>query len=225
MELPYQDTLFRLPGEATESAEAPRFQTPERVEFLKTARLVARLAFAPISPAFADLGGGIENAQFKAQDLVYGTFIDNYKPWKKEITAAFEQFNLPVLGTDVLLKMTIEDKNRFAHFYTYFVEHLRGRSGVLRAPGSALTDYLAGYHFEDDEAARQYGEELKELRAILMNYPLYDTLHNRSQDDKPTRKVRDTYVNNYLLKYGTPVLALDTHLDKYKFAPISDQGR
>lgn len=222
-----QDPLFFLPGETTVLPEDP-LERPVDPGELQLRRRIARLAFVPHNSTYADLGGGTEQAEFEANDLVYGKFLDNYEPWKTDIAQVFNQFNLPMLlDPNTLMSMTQEHKRVLAHHFTRYVDTIGSRSRVLRTPGSAASEDFAAYGFNGDDAdakASAYGEELEELHDVLTRSPVHKQLREISIKDKPLLARRNAFLTIYKERHGVPVLVLDKQSNKYRFIPIDDKA-
>lgn len=206
---PPQDTLMDNP-------DAVRYEEGLSPDHLARQREFARRAVR-FSEAYGDLGGGIQSAA-EAVEIGdrYGEFADNFKPWKKDIRAAFEQFDLTKLSVDEIRKMTKADQELLALHFDHYVDTISSRGRNLATPGAEGGQLYGEYPFTDEQQAVTYGRELLEFAQAIQLSEEYDLLHAKSEELKDKKSNRDQFVGKDKRKNGPIVVAFDTRDQKLR---------
>jgi len=206
----------RMSDEEFENKLAARYEMPLEIRSIQRARQMARLAFRPASPAYAEYAG-TESYEFAINEAdPYGEFLDNYQPWKADIATAFDQFNAPLLTTGAIHAMTKDDKISLAHHFTQYVDSIESRSRVLGVEGSKDDERFQRYNFATDTDAIAYSHELQNFHQVITSSEGYKLLKSISQFDKPSRINRSKYVKRDSQKQGTPFVVFDTRDEKLR---------
>ena len=214
LELP----LFPLPPQNTlmDNPDAVRYEEGLSPDHQAAKRSIARSA-TRFSEAYGDLGGGMQTAAENVElSDYYGEFIDGFEPWKKDIDAAFEQFDIARLSTDEIHKMTKTDQELLALYFDHYVDALISRGHYLATPGAEGSSLYAEYPFANEQQATVYGRELLGFAQAIQLSEEYDLLHAKSKDLKPKSHDRNNFVLNDRKKHGEPVVAFDTRDQKLR---------
>lgn len=202
--------------ELVENTDAVRFEEGESPDHLAVKRSIARSA-TRFSEAYGDLGGSMQTAAENVElSDRYGEFIDGFESWKKDIDAAFEQFDIARLSTDEIHKMTKADQELLALYFDHYVDTLISRGHYLATPGAEGSSLYAEYPFANEQQATVYGRELLGFAQAIQLSAEYDLLHAKSKDLKPKSHDRNSFVLKDRKKHGEPVVAFDTYDQKLR---------
>lgn len=213
-----------LPEFATPQPEEAdtRYETAPSMDDLQFAREMGRNALQlRMSEAQNDLGGGIESAQLEdALADQFGEFIDDQEPWKRDINATFERFNLISLLPDAIEKMTVEDRTTLALHFDEHVLAMKHKARVLVTDGSAEGREFQDYDFPSVEAAIAYGHELKAFTQAIEQTPAYELLRDFASSKQLPSTLRSRRILQDTQKHGTVTVVHDKKYDKIRIQRI-----